>query len=146
MDGSNPVSPPAPPPVPTPPLDVEKTAGNFVKLRDKIHEIEQRHEKELEPYKALKTKLQGMILNHLNTNNTKSARTEAGTVTATTRSSASVQDTEAFRNFIITNNEWDLADIKANAPAVFDYMAAKGQPVPGVKTSQMQTLSVRRAS
>lgn len=156
MDGSNvpaiaataPATAPATTPATTPAtqqIDVEKTVGNYVRLRDKIDEIAKKHEAELEPYKVLRRKLDGMLLQHLNETNTKSCKTGAGTITATTRSSASVQDTEAFRKFIIENDEWDLVDIKANAPAVFKYLEDEGQPVPGVKTSQMQTLSVRRS-
>jgi hypothetical protein len=143
MDGSQ-VAAPAPQAAPQA-IDVEKVVGQYVKLRDKIKEISDRHADELKPFNEMRARLDGMLLQHLQTQNVKSMRTEAGTITSTVRRSATVEDREAFREYVTVMELWDLVDLRANAPAIFQCIEETGAPPPGVKTSQMMTLSVRRA-
>jgi hypothetical protein len=132
---------------PAPPIDVAKRTQQYIQLRDKIDEINKRHEEELKPFKEMKAKLDGMLLDYLNTHNMKSAKAEGvGTITATDRKSATVADADAFRLFVTTQAMWDLADLRANAPAVAEYIAENAVEVPGVKLTMMRTLSVRRSS
>ncbi len=140
MDGSQVVTPAS-----QQAIDVEKVVGQYVKLRDKIKEISDKHAAELKPFNDMKVRLDGMLLDHLNKQNVKSMRTEAGTITSTVRRSATVEDKEAFRTYVEIMGLWDLVDFRANAPAIFQCIEETGAPPPGVKTSQMATLSVRRA-
>lgn len=139
------VTPAAPPPAP--PIDVAQRTRQYIQLRDKIDEISKRHEEELKPYKEMKAKLDAMLLDYLNQHNMKSAKAEGvGTITATDRKSATVADADAFRMFVTTQAMWDLADLRANAPAVAEYIEENAVEVPGVKLTMMRTLSVRRSS
>lgn len=130
-----------------PPIDIAKRTQQYIHLRDKIDEISKRHEEELKPYREAKAKLDAMLLDYLNQHNMKSAKAEGiGTITATDRKSATVADADAFRMFVTTQAMWDLADLRANAPAVAGYIEENGVEVPGVKLTMMRTLSVRRSS
>lgn len=133
------------PPV-APPIDVEKRVAQFVRLRDKIKLLTEKHDAELAPYKEAKAQLEAELLNHLNNNNMKSARTDAGTVSISEKTSCRVDDTDAFRSFVVNNGEWDLCDMKANAPAVEKYMEEQQAPPPGVVVNKFRTVGVRRAS
>lgn len=127
-------------------IDVEKRVAQFVQLRDKIKEINDKHDEELAPYKQAKAQLEAELLEHLNANHMKSARTEAGTVSISEKTSCRVEDTDAFRSFVVDNGEWDLCDMKANAPAVEKYMEEQQAPPPGVVVNRFRTVGVRRAS
>lgn len=127
-------------------IDVEKRVAQFVQLRDKIKEISDKHEAELAPYKQAKSQLEAELLEHLNANHMKSARTAAGTVNVSEKTSCRVEDTDAFRSFVVNNGEWDLCDMKANAPAVEKYMEEQQAPPPGVIVNRFRTVGVRRAS
>ena len=129
-----------------PPIDVEKRVAQFVRLRDKIKLLTEKHDAELAPYKEAKAQLEAELLNHLNHNNMKSARTDAGTVSISEKTSCRVDDTDAFRSFVVNNGEWDLCDMKANAPAVEKYMEEQQAPPPGVVVNKFRTVGVRRAS
>lgn len=129
------------------PIDVAHRTRQYIQLRDKIEEITKRHDEELKPFKDMKRKLDGMLLDHLNQNNTKTMSTPGiGTITATDRKSATVKDADAFRLFVTTQAMWDLADLRANAPAVAEYIAENAIDVPGVQLTMMRTLSVRRSN
>jgi hypothetical protein len=125
-------------------FDVAAYAAKYVALRDKIKEIEKKHEAELAPFKAAKEQLNGLFLDLLARNNTASMRTAGGTISKTERSSATVEDMHAFRTYVTQMGDWDLVDFRANAPAVRDYAQKNSQLPPGVKYSAVVTVSVRR--
>lgn len=127
-------------------VDVAKRVAQFVTLRDKIKELEKKHEEELKPYREARVMLEGIFAEVLRTANVKSMKTEGGTITATERASATVDDMEAFRTHVVNMGDWDLADLRANAPAVRAWAEANQQLPPGVKFTTMQTISVRRPS
>jgi len=127
-------------------VDVAKRAKQYVDLRDKIKELEKKHEEELKPYREARQMLDGIFADVLQKANVKSMKTEGGTITATERASATVSDMEAFRAHVVNMGDWDLADLRANAPAVRAWADANQQLPPGIKFTVMQTISVRRPS
>lgn len=135
-----------PPPAPPPQIDLNAYVAKYILIRDKISEIKKRHEQELAPLQEVKAMLDGVFGEQLSKNNTLSMRTDAGTIMATVRQSATLEDPLAFRTFVQKFGEWDLADVRANAPAVKEYADKNKQLPPGVKYSAIQTISVRRAS
>lgn len=153
-----PVVSPAPPPVPAAPIttavppqvpqEVDLTAyvEKYIKVRDMIAEINKEWEAKIAPLKDVKNALDSFFGEQLTKMNVTSMRTSAGTITATERSSATLEDPLAFRTFVQQMGEWELADVRANAPAVKQYAEDNKQLPPGVKYSAIYTISVRRAS
>jgi hypothetical protein len=153
-----PVAPPPPPetnqpfvPTATPPqvaqtLDLTAYVDKYIQIRDKISEMNKEFDEKLRPLKEAKGALEGVFGEQLTKLNTKSMKTAAGTITATERGSATVEDMLAFRKFVQEMGEWELADVRANAPAVKEYAETNKQWPPGVKYSAIYTISVRRAS
>lgn len=129
-----------------PAIDIEQRVAQYIKLRDKVDEIKKRHVEELKPYAEARQQLDGLLISHMQAINVASMRTGAGTITTTTKTSATVNDGDAFREHVKTMGDWDLADIRANAPAVMAYLEEHGALPPGVHVSSMLALSVRRAS
>lgn len=127
------------------PVTFETRISQYVRLRDRIREIEKRHKEELEPFKAAKDKLEVMLLGMLNTTGQDSATAKgAGTVYKTTKRSASIADADAFRRHVIGSEAWDLLDWKANATATADFIDEHGTAPPGVNFNTHVTVGVRR--
>src|SRR5271166_1441084 len=127
-------------------IDIEKRVGQYVKLRDKIKEIKKRHEEELAPFTGALDKLNAVLLQHLNSINTESARTKEGTVTKSKKASCTVVDKSAFWTYVVTQGTFDMIEYKANVKAVEDYIAQQAErakldpatevgPPPGVNYS-----------
>lgn len=130
-----------------PEFNITDYIAKYIKLRDKIAEIAKKHEAELAPYKEVQTQLGGLLLDFLNKNGVKSSRAKGvGTIMVNERKSATLNDVEAFRLFVVNMGEWDLADLRANAPAIQKFVDDNGTLPPGVNLSTFRTLGVRRAS
>jgi hypothetical protein len=135
-------------PAPNPPapaaFDLNKRVGQYVKLRDFIADVKEKHKKELEPLNEMLEQLNSLMLDHLSSIGAERAGTEHGTVYRTAKKSASVADMSAFWAWVVTQNDWDLLDKKANVKAVEDFMKKNNMPVPGVNFTEKYVVGVRR--
>lgn len=117
----------------------------FIRLRDKIHEIEETHKKQLAPFKQAREQLEGMLLAELDKAGMESMRAEAGTVYKSTKTSVTVSDwTQAF-GFIKDNGLWDLLEARVSKTAALAVIEERGAPIPGVQIAQATGLHVRRS-
>ena len=130
--------------VPTPTADFDKFVEKFVRLRDKISELEGKQKEEIAPYKDMLEKLSGIMLEHLNQISADSVRTSAGTVSRLSKHTATIADMSAFWTWVVTQGNFDFIDKKANAVAVREFIEEHKTPVPGVNFSTRQTVGVRR--
>lgn len=128
-----------------PTTDIGIRVDQYIRLRDKIKEIEAGHKEELKRYKDTLEKLNAVILQHLTLVGGESIRTAAGTAYVTEKKSASLADPAAFMDYVIANGAWDLLDRKANSTAVADYIAEHDAPPPGVNYSTTLVVGVRRS-
>jgi hypothetical protein len=126
-------------------VDVNKRVEQFIALRDKIDEMKERHKQELAPLEDAKKLLEAWFLQYLQDNNLQNAKTGAGTVSIRQDASATVADGEAFRLWIIENDAFQFADIRANKTTVREFVEKEGVPPPGVNFSIRQAIGCRRA-
>lgn len=127
------------------PVAVDKRVGQYIQLRDKIKEMDKRHEEERKPLLDLQNVLSGWMMEFLEKTGGTAIKTKHGTVYLSTRYSASLADPDAFMNFVIENKLYDLLDRRANSTACKDYATEKGDLPPGVNLTALQTVGVRRA-
>jgi hypothetical protein len=118
--------------------------AQYVKLRDKIREIEEKHKSELKPYRDTLEQLNGVMLNALLAIGSDSTSTEAGTVYRTMKKSASIADVSTFWKYVVENEAWDLIDKRANVTAVADFIEEHKNPPPGVNFNTRFEVGVRR--
>jgi hypothetical protein len=135
-------------PVAVPPsqINIADYVDKYVRLRDKIAEVKERHKDELKVLTEPLELLGGFLLAQLDKSNVESMRTDGGTISKTEKPSATIEDMAAFRKFVEEFGEWDLVDWRANAPAVKEYAVENSQLPPGVKYSAIVKVSVRRPS
>lgn len=127
------------------PANIDDLVSQYVRLRDKIKEAEDAHKAKLKDAKEHLEHLNNTLLERLNQVGGESVKTSSGTVYRTTKRSASIADGDAFRQFVITNEAFDLVDWRANANAVDDFIKEEKAPPPGVNFSTHYTVGVRRA-
>jgi hypothetical protein len=125
--------------------DIGKRVEQFVKLRDLIKSRDDEHKKAMKPLRETLESLNSVLLSHLNDMGGNSIATDAGTAYRTEKKSASLADSEAFMNYVIANQAFDLLDRKANVTAVEEHIKANDAPPPGVNFSSTFVVGVRRA-
>jgi hypothetical protein len=132
-----------------PPVTGENVANyveKFIKLRDKIKEIEEGHKEQLKPFKEMLLTLNNMLLDHLNNSGGDNISVKGiGTFYKSVKTTASIADGDAFRRHVIGSEAWDLLDWRANSTAVKQFIEDHNQPPPGVNISSVVSAGVRRA-
>ena len=126
------------------PIDVELRVDQFVKLRDMKAEMKARHEAEMKPLADVMEMIKDELKVALNQINGQNIKTAAGTVSLTTKVSASAADINAFWTWIITQGEFDMLDKKPNVTAITEYVKQHGVPPPGVNYNTFTDVGVRR--
>jgi hypothetical protein len=125
-------------------IDVEKRVEQYIKLRDLKADIKSRHEDELKPVVETMVMIEDELKSALQQVNATNMKTDAGTVSLTTKASASAADIDAFWTWIITQGAFDMLDKKPNVTAITEYVKQNGVAPPGVNYSTYQGIGVRR--
>jgi hypothetical protein len=129
---------------PAPQVDVEKRVGQYIKLRDLKAEMKEKHESELKPVNETMAMIEDELKGALNAVNVTNMKTDAGTVSLSTKASASAADINAFWTWVITQGAFDMLDKKPNVTAITEYVKQNGVAPPGVNYSTYQGIGVRR--
>lgn len=117
----------------------------YIRLRDYKKAAEEEFKRSLKRVNDAMEKLEGELLNDLNASGANSLSCDAGTVYKNTQLSATVENREAFREYVVKNDLWEAMDIRANKTFVKEFMEREGTPLPGVKVTQIATVGVRRS-
>lgn len=117
----------------------------YIKLRDTKKQKDDEHKKSLAKLVAAMDKIEAGLLEYLNASGANSIASDAGTAYKQTQVSATIEDKEKFRSFVIETEQWEALDIKANKTFVKQYMEENQEVPPGVKVSQMDTVGVQRS-
>ena len=128
--------------------DIHMTPGQatdmYIKLRDTKKERDEAHKESLKKVVAAMDRLEAGLLEFLNDSGTNSVASDAGTAYRSVKTSASVEDKDAFWSFVIETGQREALDVKANATFVKTYMEENESVPPGVKVSQITVVGVQR--
>lgn len=129
------------------PKGIEKIVGHYIAVREKLKAKEEEHTKSLQPLVDLQNELTAKLQEFLSQNGVDSVKTSMGTFYSSVRYSTSLADPEAFMQYVISHEAFDLLDRRANSTAVRAYADENsGALPPGVNLSALRTIGVRRAS
>ena len=132
--------------LPEPNIQIDKRVAQFVMIRDEIEAIEERHRQELKPFIKAKDRLTGELLEFLDSNGLKSAKTAAGAIRISVRYTGVCVDPDQFMDFVFEHNLRDLIDRRANGAACRDYAEEHdGVLPPGVKINSFRTVGVTKS-
>lgn len=126
------------------PENINDLCRGYVHLRDRIKEVEARNKEQLAPAKSMLDEMEIKLQTLLQAQGMNSVKTESGTVYLSEKANASIGDSAVFRQFIIDNKLYDMADWKANALEVREYIEAQKSTPPGVNYTTVLTVGVRR--
>jgi hypothetical protein len=126
--------------------DLNKRTDQFIKLRDLKAVIEERHELELKPINEAMEGLKGIMATAMDALKVDSVKTPSGTVSFSTKVTATIADMNAFWNHCVVNADFAMIDKKANKTAIKDYVDKHGAAPPGVNYSTFRDIGVRRKS
>lgn len=127
-----------------PKVDLDKMTLQVIKLRDAIKDADRRHKEKLAPAREKLEELENKLLAELNNLGINNFGGAHGTVFKSSRSSATIADGSVFRDYVISNELWDLVDWRANATAVAEHIKDQHVPPPGVNFTTVITANVRR--
>lgn len=128
-----------------PQITLETRIQQYVALRDKIKEQDDKHKKAMAPAREALEQLNNVILNALNNAGGDSIKTKHGTAYKTVKRSASLEDPEKFMSFVIKKELFDLLERKVSITAAEQYADENGVLPPGVKVSSKAVVGVRRS-
>ncbi|SRR6056297_239502 len=119
--------------------DTNTLISYYIQLRDRKKEMQMRHKEELEPIEGGLMKLEGMMQERLNDMGVEKMGGDTGTVFTKVNTSITVEDWESVLGYIKNNDAFDILDRRVNKTA-----AQERGDVPGLRTSQIKTIQVRR--
>ena len=123
---------------------MDEAIKGFIKLRDQKQELQKEHKEELRPINDKLEIVGGWIQRELQKRGIDSAKTSEGTAFLQKNSTASVKDRDAFFEFVISHERWDLLENRCSKSAVEDHLENTGEVVPGVNYQKTQVVRVRR--
>ena len=126
-------------------MDSAMMIESYIRLRNRKTEIEARHKEELRPVRDLMAKLEAKMLESMAESGLTQMKGPGGTAYRTTRTSATVADREAFRRFILAEDAWDMADIRAAKAAITAYKEEFGELPPGVNWREELGVNFRQS-
>lgn len=117
----------------------------YIELRDQKKVAEDRYKEWLnENYNTRMGEIEIALLDILNELGVDSLAGKSGTAYKKISVSTTVADQREFRRHIIGGENWDLADWRANKPAIED-LIEQGEPLPpGVNRTAFFTIGIRR--
>jgi hypothetical protein len=122
-----------------------KLIEKYLKLRNRVADIKQRHTDELKPYTEVMAKIEATLLNHLTTTSLDSIKSDEGTAYRQTVTSVTVTDWNQALRYVREREAWDLLEARVAKGAALTMIEESQQPIPGVKISQTLVLRVRTA-
>ena len=123
---------------------VSKRVAQYRLIDAKLDEIADQYKKALAPLANIKALLEGYFEKFLTTTGQQTAVTAGGTVHWNHRVTAKLEDPQAFMDFVVANQRFDLLDRRANATAVKDFAEKQHSLPPGVKLNPIRTIGVRK--
>lgn len=126
-------------------MKLDELVAKYIELRDKKAEIKAEYEAKVAKIDTVLDKIEVKLLQTFDEIGMDSCKTGAGTAYTSTRTTASVADRETFMNFVKSNEEWPLLEVRASKAGVEQYKEANGDLPPGINWRAERTVNIRRS-
>lgn len=123
---------------------VADLVATYRQLRDYKQAEEEALKEKLAAAVKMLDEIAGELGNRLAEENSTSIKTPYGTAIRSLKRMAPLSDPTLFRDFVVSNELWDMVDIRANAPGVADWIEQNGTAPPGVNFSTIYVTTVRK--
>ncbi|MEM5400787.1 hypothetical protein [Paraburkholderia unamae] len=126
-------------------MKLNEVVDKYIALRDKKAQMNEELKEKLKPIDAAMEQIEAVLLQTFEKLGTDSCKTSGGTAYVSTRTSATVADKEAFKNFIMSDEEnWAMADVRAAKKAIEQFVEENQDLPPGINWSEERVINVRR--
>jgi hypothetical protein len=126
-------------------LATDELVQVFVQLRDRRSTRKKAFENEDNDDKAKLERIEGILLERYSAAGIESARTQHGTAYKSKVGYASIADWDAFKDYVIKNDAWELLSHGANKVAVQQHIDANSTLPPGLNWREEVHIRVQRA-
>jgi hypothetical protein len=126
--------------------NITKLVERYIAARDMKTKLDAAHKAKLEPLIGAMEKTEAAILDFFNKHGMDSAKCEAGTAYRASRTSATVNDMDAFLGFVRENDAWHFLEKRVAKTQVDEYVNQHNDLPPGINYTKMAALNVRRTS
>ena len=125
-------------------ITFESAAKKYLELRTEVEAIEAEAKKKTAAIKKIMADVEGWITLKAQDEGLETVKTHYGTAYWSTHNSASVANPEAFKQHVITTEDWGLMETRASKVAVAGYIKAHGEPPPGINFSSIKVFNLRQ--
>lgn len=117
----------------------------YIKLRDFIETESKEFKKQMVKKADLLAQIEAVLMERLQERGTKSTSSDDASAFIETATFCGVSDWDAALGFVLESEQYQFLNHAINKSAVKEYMDANdGQPPPGVKWSEEESLKIRR--
>jgi len=118
---------------------------SYIALRDKRDAIKKQQKEVVKEYDEAMERIENYLKGLLQTQRLSSLSCDAGVAFISRKRSATVGDAQVFREFVISNQNFDLVDFRAKPETVEDFAKEHdGQVPPGVNFRTYDAVQVNR--
>jgi hypothetical protein len=122
--------------------DLVKT---YIQVREKKSRLKAAYDAEKLQYDTLQDKIEALLLIKFGEMGIDSVKTEQGTAYASTATTASIADWDAYRIFCESQDDpYTFIERRANKSAIEQYRATTQDIPPGINWSETRTVNFRR--
>jgi pyocin large subunit-like protein len=128
-------------------MTLGKMISSYIALRDKKKAIADEQAKVLKEYTEAMAAIEEVLKQHMLADGVQNIATDEGTAFLKVSRRATVADKSAFREYVISSKNFDMADFSAKVEAVQDFVndpANAGSLPPGVNFATYQSVGVQR--
>ncbi len=126
-------------------MKMSDLVAKYIELRDKKAEYKAEYDVKVGRIEEALDKIEAKLLEVFDSAGMDSVKTEAGTAYVSTRTAASVADRDSFMEFVRTNDEWPLLEIRASKAAVEEYRSQHDDLPPGINWREERVVNIRRS-
>jgi hypothetical protein len=127
-------------------MKLSDLVGTYVELRDKKSELKAEYDAKVAKLDAALDKMEVALLKTFETAGLDSVKTSFGTAYTSVQSTASIADSDVFRQFVKDHDAFEFYQNRVSKTAVEQYKAVHGDIPPGLNWREERVVNVRRAS
>lgn len=126
-------------------MQISEIVSNYVAVRDKKKEMQDRHKAELAPLNEVLDGLESVMLKYMQEQGVNSIAVDGGTAYQSKRTSFTVEDPVLFREWVTQQGDLTYFESRASKSMVEAYLESTGELPAGLKYSADLTVNFRRS-
>ena len=128
------------------PYSAAKLIGEYIRLRDSVTKLTERHEKQVRPYKDSMSLIENLLGEEINKLEGQAIKTPKGTAYRSITNSYKVADRDVWLNWVFETGNRDMLTAHVAKEALNEFMDVNKSLPPGLNLTQIFNIRVKRNS